>query len=356
MKDVSFPIFKTKRDGGRSFALDDPRERRKYFDFKVGKEIRLLQDYLRRSTFVAFLVGKKISGKGTYAKLFAEAVGPELMRHVSVGDIVRAAHRELEHPEEGKVLERFLKERYRGFTSLSAALEAFLSRTTQALLPTELILTLVEREIGRDEKKAVFIDGFPRNLDQVSYSLYFHHLMGYRDDPDFFVFVDVPESVIDERVRYRVVCPKCQTPRNLKLLRTKEIGYDAEKREFYLICDGSACGGARMVPKEGDELGIEAIRERIEADDAVMRTLMTLEGVPKVYLRNAIPAAEAGEYADDYEITPSYRYEAGVSGEIKVIEEPWTVPDEEGILSYSLLPPAVVVSLISQTAKVLGLR
>ena len=72
-------------------------------------------------------------------------------------------------------------------------------------------------------------------------------------------------------------------------------------------------------------------------------------------MRNAIPVDKAKEFVDDYEITPSYRYEwdAG-SKRVRVIEEPWTVKDDEGVLSYSLLPAAVAVSLIKQTAKVLG--
>ncbi len=357
MKDFSFPIFKTKIEGEtRVFALDDPVERRKYFDLKARPEIEKLRTYLKKNTFVGFLLGKKNSGKGTYSKLFAEAVGPEYIRHISVGDIVRAVHSDFENNSKRGDLMRVLKKKYRGFMPLEDAIEALLGRSTEGLLPTELILTLVEREISRVGRKAVFIDGFPRNPDQVSHSLYFRHLMGYRDDPDFFVFIDVPEAVVDERMRYRVVCPKCHTPRNIKLLRTKEIGYDIKKKRFYLICDNSLCGGERMVSKEGDELGIEAVRERIEIDDAVMRKLMELEGIPKVYLRNAIPVSAAKEYVDDYEITPAYRYEwDSKSKQVQVIEEPWEVKDEEGIPSFSLLPPPIVVSLISQTAKILGL-
>lgn len=357
MKDFSFPIFKTKIKGEtRVFALDDPVERRKYFNLKARPEIEKLRIYLKKNTFVGFLLGKKNSGKGTYSKLFAEAIGPKYIQHISVGDIVRAVHSDFKNSSKRKDLMSSLKKSYRGFMPLEDAIKALLRRSTKGLLPTELILTLVEREISRVGRKAIFIDGFPRNPDQVSYSLYFRHLMGYRDDPDFFVFIDVPEAVVDERMKYRVVCPKCHTPRNIKLLRTKEIGYDANKKEFYLICDNSSCGGGRMVSKEGDELGIEAVRERIEIDDVVMQMLMGLEGVPKIFLRNAIPTASAKEYVDDYEITPAYRYEWDLkSKQVRVIEEPWVVTDEKGNPSYSLLPPPIVVSFIVQTARVLGL-
>lgn len=336
--------------------LEDPAERRKYFDAKAGSEIEKIREYLRTGTFVGFLLGKKNSGKGTYSRLFMEAVGGDRIAHVSVGDIVRSVHQDLGDETRKKELINFLERRYRGFITIGQALDVILGRDTKTLLPAEVILALVEREIDRIGRKAVFVDGFPRNLDQVSYSLYFRALIGYRDDPDFFVFIDVPEAVIDERMRHRVICPQCQTPRSLKLLRTKNVGYDAGARQFFLICDNPQCGGARMVSKEGDELGIEAIRERIEIDDKVVRMLLDLKGVPRVYLRNSMPVAEAKEKVDDYEITPAYRYKYDdVSGNIQVVEEPWTVKDDDGSLSYSLLPAAVTVSLIKQVVRVLGL-
>lgn len=356
-KGFSFPLFKTRIDGEtRSFALDDPIERRKYFDFKAGNEIDKLRDYLRDNTFIAFLLGKKNSGKGTYSKLFMEAVGQERVAHISVGDIVRRVHEDLSDERKKRELMEFLNQRYRGFISAEEALQALLGRDTKNLLPAEIMLALVEREIDTSSRKAIFIDGFPRSLDQVAYSLYFRALIGYRDDPDFFIFIDVPESIINERIKYRVVCPTCHTPRNMRVLRTKEIEYDAATKRFYLICDNPKCGGLRMVSKEGDELGIEVIRERIEVDEAVMKMILKLQGVPKIYLRNAVPAAQVKDFVDDYEITPSYRYEwDDVAKHVRVIEEPWTVPDDHGVPSHSLLPAAVTVSLIKQMVSALKL-
>lgn len=356
MESLNFPVFKTKVDGAsQSFMLEDPVDRRKYFDLKVGPEIEKIREYLRTGTFVAFLLGKKNSGKGTYSKLFMEAIGGDRVAHISVGDIVRDVHKDLADGERKKELIDFLKRRYRGFITIDQALDVILGRDTKTLLPTEVILALTEREIDRLGRKAVFIDGFPRNLDQISYSLYFRALIGYRDDPDFFVFIDVPEAVIDERIKYRVICPECHTPRSLKLLRTKEVGYDEATREFYLLCDNPSCSGKRMVAKEGDDLGIEAIRERIEVDDKIMRLLLGLQGVPKVYLRNSVPASSVKDYVDDYEITPAYRYELDENKKVKVTEEPWTVNDDDGNPAHSLLPAAVVVSLIKQMVKVLSL-
>jgi len=338
----------------RKFRLEDPADRVKYFNYKAGLEIKKIKKYLDKNTFVAFLLGKKNSGKGTYSKLFMEAVGKDKVAHISVGDIVRSVHADLKDSKKKKSLIDFLKHRYRGFISIEKAIDVILGRDTVTLLPTEIILALVEREIDRLGRKAIFIDGFPRNLDQVSYSLYFRALMGYRDDPDFMVFISVPDSVIDERIKNRVICPICKTPRSLKLLRTKEIGYDEKTKQFFLKCDNPECKEVRMVPKEGDELGIEPIRERIEIDDKIGLKLLDLQGIPKVYLRNSIPVSVAKKSVDDYELTPAYRYEKK-GKDIRVVEEPWVIKDDEGKPAHSLLPAAVTVSLIKQIAKVLSL-
>jgi len=360
MKGFDFPVIntKTKNAAGQEFMLEDPAERRKYFKLKVGPEIEKIKKYLRRDTFVGFLLGPKNSGKGTYTKLFMEAVGSDKVVHVSVGDLVRSVHKELSDKKKKKELVEFLKKNYRGAITVESALDVILGRDTKTLLPTEIILALAEREIGRHAGKAVFIDGFPRNLDQISYSLYFRALMGYRDDPDFFIFIDVPEAVIDERMKFRVICPECHTPRNLKLLCTKEVEYDAKKKVFHLLCDNQTCSGygkTRLVAKEGDELGIEVIRDRIEADSQVTRKLMSLEGISKIYLRNSVPVDVAKKMVDDYEITPSYRYELDENGKIKVVEEPYTVEDDDGKEVYSLLPAPIAVHMIRQIAKTLGL-
>lgn len=359
MQNFNFSVFKTKTEGvTQTFRLEDPVERRKYFEAKAGKEIEALRDFLRDNTFVGILLGPKNSGKGTYTKLLMELFGEDRMAHISVGDIVRDTREELKDPARRDALIEFLKNRYRGFVDVAEIPDLIEGHKTEKLLPAEAILALLERKINEVGRKTIFIDGFPRDLDQISYALYFRALVGYRDDPDVFIFIDVPEAVIDERMKHRVICPVCHSPRNAKLFRTKDVGYDAEKKEFYLICDNPRCEGfgkERMESKEGDSLGIEAIRPRVEKDRNVMRALAGLEGVPKIYLRNSVPTASAKANIDDYEITPAYRYDLGEDGRVRVIEEPWTVADDNGEEAYSLLAPPVAVSLIKQLAKALGL-
>ena len=361
MKGLNFPVFKTKVDGVKqAFNLSTPEGRKDYFEKKAGAEIEKLRSYLANgNTFVAYLLGKKNSGKGTYSKLFMEAVGApngeQVLGHVSVGDIVRDVHKSLESPEEKEKLADFLAKNYRGFHTLDEVAGLIEGRDQSTLISTELILALLKYEISKRPRQALFIDGFPRGLDQVNYAIFLRELLGYREDPDFFIFIDVAEAVIDERIKTRVICPICKTPRSVKLALTKEIGYDETQQAFYLICDNKECNGARMVAKEGDELGIEPIRKRLETDDEIFRKLLTLEGVQKVRLRNSVPAATAKELVDDYEITPAYSYELGADKKVKVIESPWTINDDDGVQSYSLLPAAVVVGMIKQIAGVLNL-
>jgi len=373
---MQFPIFKTKSKGlganaragdelrsssrfanAHVFDLNSPKERTAYFNCKAGAEIKKLRDYLNKgNTFIAYLLGKKSSGKGTYAKMLAEIVAPAKIEHFSVGDMIRNVDAELKDRKKKKELVQFLEKNYRGWSTTKELISLLEKRSVKALLPTDLILTLTKREIERRPKKAIFIDGFPRDLDQINFSLFFRDLVGHRQDPDLFVLINVPKNVIDERIKSRRVCPKCQTSRNLKLLPTSKVGYDKKKKEFYLLCDNPACQEIKLVPKEGDEFGIKPIEKRLEKDEKLIFQTFSLYGIPKVFLRNAIPKAKARECVDNYELTPEYYYvwnEKLQKAEVK--EKTWVVMDDEGKPSYSLLPPPIVVSLIKQLTDILKL-
>jgi len=354
-----FPVFKTKSDVYKKFDLTDVKQRQEYFEYKCGPEIQKIREFLKTNTFIAYFLGKKSAGKGTYSKMFAEIVDKEKIVSFSIGDMIRSFDESVRDPEKKKELVEFLQKNYRGYISVEKIIEAMENRSTKTLLPSELILALAKREISKLGRKAIFIDGFPRDLDQISYALYFRDLINYRDDPDLFILIDVPTTVIDERVKFRVICPVCNTPRNVKLLATKNVGYDKENNKFYLLCDNASCpenGKAKMVTKEGDEQGIEPIKVRLEKDGMLIKEAMNLQGIPKVLLRNAIPTDQTKDVTDDYEITPEYVYKYNeAEGKVEVSEKPWEVKDDEGVLSNSLMPPPVVVSLIKQLVQALGL-
>src|SRR3989339_132346 len=353
---TDFPIIKTKVPNvTKKFNLTNPEERKDYFEAKAGPEIAKIKKYLEDNTFIAYLLGKKNSGKGTYTKLMAEIFGADKIGHISVGDLVRQIYKDIADPEKKADIVEYLEEHYRGYISVEEAIDALVGKNQKVLLPTEFILALLKREINKFDRKVIFIDGFPRDLDQVQYSLYFRDLADYRLDPDLFIAINIPESVLDERMRNRVICPKCQAPRNLTTFITKELGYDKENKQYFLKCDNKECDGERMVGKEGDDAGIESIRDRLTLDDKLIKQVMSLHGVPKILLRNSIPVSSIND-VDDYEITPGYIYKYNEqTGKVDVTEESWVVKDDEGVDSYSFLPPPVVVGLIKQLVKALGL-
>lgn len=354
---MEFPIFKTKTDESRKFNLSDPSERKEYFQYKAGKEIEKIKEHIEKgNTFIAYFMGKKNSGKGTYAKMFAEAIGPDKIEHFSVGDMMRDIDEEIKDETKKKELIEFLNKNYRGWLSVDEVMDIVSSRSTKNLLPTDLILTLIKREISKREKKVIFIDGFPRDMDQISYSLFFRDLIDYREDPDLFVLIDVPNNVIDERIKCRRICPDCKTSRSLNLLPTPVVKYHSDKNEFCLVCDNPECDDVEMVGKEGDELGIDPIRERLNKDEELIEKAFKLKGIPKIFLRNAIPVEKADESVDSYEITPEYRHSWNeAESRVETEEHKWIVQDNQGRDSYSLMAPPVVVSLIHQIVDVLDL-
>ncbi len=354
MKGLEFPIIGTKiKELKTSFDLETTEGRKQYFETKASSEIKRIRGFLEESTFIAYFLGKKSSGKGTYSKLISEVLGEDRIAHISVGDLVR----ETDNWEEFVKTERFkrLKDYYRGYLSFEDIVKSLANRSTEKLLPTEFILALVKARIDELQGKAIFIDGLPRSMDQVSYSLYFRDVANYRDDPDFFVLLDVPESVIEERMKYRVICPLCQTSRNTKLLITSKIGFDEEGKEFYLVCDNPKCKGEKMVRKEGDEKGLSPIRERLNQDEELLKTALRIYGIPKILLRNHVPVKEAAGYYDDYEITPEYLFRRNSKGGIVVDKKPWIVQDDNGVECYSLLAPPVVISFFKQLTEILGI-
>ena len=164
MKSLEFPIIGTKvrdmpagRHGlTRKFDIESPQGRKKYFQAKVGDEIKSIEKFLNKgNTFIAYFLGKKSSGKGTYSKLLMEIFGEDKIAHVSVGDLVR----ETDDWNTFKNTKRFerLKNYYRGYVSFETIVKSLSSRSTTKLLPTEFILALLKAHIDELQGKAIFI-------------------------------------------------------------------------------------------------------------------------------------------------------------------------------------------------------
>ncbi|HLB51369.1 hypothetical protein A3F07_04530 [candidate division WWE3 bacterium RIFCSPHIGHO2_12_FULL_38_15] len=357
---MGFPIFNSKElSNGKVYSLSNPGGRYEYFHAKLGSKIDEVKSFLENNTFVGFMLAKKMAGKGTYAKMLEEILGRERFAHISVGDIVREVHEILvdsSRSAEKKNMRHYLEKYYRGLMTIEEAFEAIENRSQGKIsIPTELILPLLKREIEKIGRKALFIDGLPRNLDQVSYSLYFRDLINYRDDPDFFVLVDTPLEVIENRMKHRLVCPVCNTSKSLTYNPTKFVNYDAGQNKFYLLCDNVNCSGynnARYVEKEGDASGVASIKERLDLDEKLMKMAITIYGIPKVLVRSAVPVEIAHDYLEDYEFQQEYSYKYE-DGEIKVSKKPWEFKDDSGVVSNTMLAATYVLNMFSQIHKIL---
>ncbi len=353
---VDYSVVSTKvKNGKKSFDLVDPASRKLYFNYKIGEELEYLREYLKKNTFVAYLVAPKQAGKGTYTNLLRDVVGDGYFENVSAGDVVRKVDADFAENGKDSVYYKYAQKYYRGAIDLDEAFDALTNRTSDKVsVPTELMLTLMKYEIDQLDGKSVFIDGFPRTSDQVTYSLYFRDLINHRDDPDLFLLINIPLEVIDGRIKGRLTCPKCRNSFNLALRPTSMIEYDKESDQFVMICDSNQCRGDRVVleKKEGDEKGISLIEGRIEDDLDLMDMARGMYGIPKIELYNAIEADKAGEYCDEYELTREFVHRED-NGEV-VSEAREFVVDVDGKKYVSFMPEPVIVSLVKQLAKILG--
>ena len=347
--------LKNKTDDKVEYDLSDPAMRRLYFNSKVGEEIEKLKSFLKRDSFIAYLLAPKMAGKGTYTAMLREILGEDLIEHISVGDVVRKSHKEFEEKGKNSAIYKYAQENYRGFLSLEEVFKALTNRDTQSVsIPTEFVLTLIKREIDSLPNKTIFLDGFPRKADQISYTLYFRELINHREDKDLFVLINLPMEVINQRITGRTICPECQTSRNLKLSPTTKVCYDEKCSEYYLVCDNPSCGDLRMVCKEGDELGIENIKDRIIDDLHLMEQARQIHGVDKIEVYNALEKEKSLDYVDDYELTKEFCFKHEKGKDVSKETKPFSVYDN-GVEYVSLLPASALVQLIKQLVFKLGL-
>ena len=164
------------------------------------------------------LLGAPGAGKGTQAEIISKKLG---MKILSTGNLLREAVNE--GTELGKQVESLMK--------------------TGALLPDELIISLVREKLASDEcKNGVIFDGFPRTESQAK------ALDELTDIPMAMAFA-VPDENIIERMSSRRTCPKCQKTYNLKVLPPKIAGK----------CDD--CGTELYVRPDDDP---EVVKKRLE--------------------------------------------------------------------------------------------
>jgi adenylate kinase len=163
------------------------------------------------------IMGVQGSGKGTQAKLLAEALDLE---HISVGDIFRW---NVQH-----------------HTKLGAQVRRIVA--AGELVSDELVATVVHGRLSEHDWNFGFIiDGFPRNQPQARFFVESYDL-------DAVILLEVPDRMVEERILGRRLCSRCGLDYNLISHRPAVLG----------VCD--MCGG-QLVARPDDTP--ETVRARL---------------------------------------------------------------------------------------------
>ena len=164
------------------------------------------------------MFGPPGSGKGTYASRLSRDLN---VPHISTGDLVREEIKN--KTETGKKIEEYTK---RG-----------------QLVPDETIVQLLRERISQpDSTNGFILDGFPRTIPQAK-------ALEKITSPELVVNLDVPDSIIIERLSSRLTCRNCGAIYNERFLRPKVEGF----------CD--KCGG-ELYKRDDDKPDV--IQERLK--------------------------------------------------------------------------------------------
>jgi adenylate kinase len=176
------------------------------------------------------IMGVQGSGKGTQAKLLASDL--ELV-HISVGDVFRW--------------------HIQSHTKLGARVKRMIS--SGQLVPDEIVAEVVRDRLEiHDWNFGFVLDGFPRNAAQARFFLESY-------DIDAVIHIEVPDSVVVERILSRRLCKACGLDYNLIYHRPAVPG----------ACD--VCGGP-LVSRPDDST--EAVADRLRGYHEKTRPVLEL--------------------------------------------------------------------------------
>ncbi len=155
------------------------------------------------------LFGSPGSGKGTQAVALSEAFR---LSRISLGDILRAEVKK--DSELGKKVREYMEE--------------------GKLVPDEFVADVIERYINNG---GFILDGYPRNLKQAQ--KLDQILQKKNIDIDAFLYLDIDQKIISNRLSKRRVCQSCNANYHLENMPSKKEG----------ICD--LCGG-KLIQRRDD--------------------------------------------------------------------------------------------------------
>ena len=168
------------------------------------------------------MLGAPGAGKGTQAKMIAEAYG---IPHVSTGDIFRA------NLKEG--------------TELGKQAKVYMDKGE--LVPDELTVKILLDRVAKDDcKNGYVLDGFPRTIPQAE--VLDKALSELGESIDYAVDVEVPDENIVRRMSGRRACLSCGATYHIEHIPPKKEG----------ICD--TCG-SELVLRDDDKP--ETVQKRL---------------------------------------------------------------------------------------------
>lgn len=328
-----------------------PNDPKKFFRERLGDKFEKFVKFSGEKNFVAFFLAKKNAGKGRYSNILMNLTDGNIA-HISVGDLYRNAVRMSHEPEGKKELERIFATYYHGKESLERLIKMLQEVDIKTLLPTDLILSLLEDAIAKREGKSIIVDGFPRTLDQVEVALQMKKDFEAKGRPAVFVEINCPDPVLLERQKSRRVCPKCANPKGIKLDLSDSIEYDEQSGEFHLTCNNPQCGGARLIKKQGDDVSFDDLRQRNQLMTDLLKVVRERERDHHIIARNAIPVEEAhaSHDMDDFTTSAELSYDKDTRQVQKKFSH-WKVKDDEGRDAYSRWPEAVVAEMIEKLSE-----
>lgn len=179
-------------------------------------------------------LGPPASGKGTQAELIAKNLN-------------------LQYFEAGEVLREIAEKK----TSLAQEIDRIMHKEG-GLLPDEIMNQLVSQWLaGKDVKKGVVFDGYPRKLTQY-YALQ-RMLAEKNAKVDKVIYLKVSQEVSIKRISSRRICPECDGEYNLI----------TEKPKKDELCDQCR---VRLIQREDDKPAV--VKKRLEVYQQITEILV----------------------------------------------------------------------------------